>query len=287
MDSSAGREFFIKLVLLGTGTPIARKARHGPSQIVEIDGDLVLVDCGPGALHRLLESECDVYSFSHIVLTHLHSDHVSGLADVLWAGWEGRWWTTPPLLVGPPGTKVFVDRLLSAYEEDILLRSDEGAMDETGLRPEIIEVHDGWSLRNGNWRVTAFSVDHKPVKHAFGFRFEIASRSIVISGDTRRCDNLIKYAKDADLLVHEVAWDEGLRLSIEQSTGAARARFERILSYHTSSLEVGEIARLANVKHLVLSHLVGGGVPDVYMDDAQKSFSGEVSVGYDLETFVI
>ena len=287
MNSPVSREYLIKLVLLGTGTPIARTARHGPSQIVELDGDLVLVDCGPGVLHRLLESGCDFYSLSHIVLTHLHSDHVSGLADILWAGWEGRWWSTPPLLIGPPGTRVFVDRLLSAYEEDIFLRSNEGAMDETGLRPEIIEVHDGWSSRHGNWKLTAFSVDHKPVKHAFGFRFEIEARSLVISGDTRRCDNLIENAKDAGLLVHEVAWDKGLRLAIEQSTGADRARFERILSYHTSSLEVGEIARLANVKHLVLSHLVGGGTPDDYMNDVKQSFLGEVSVGYDLETFVI
>ncbi len=287
MNSSQGTDRNITLTLLGTGTPLPDRDRHGPSQIVELDGDVVLIDCGAGTLHRFLESGSNVKAISHILLTHLHSDHVSGLNDFLWAGWVGRWWAgTPPLLIGPPGTTEFMERLLHAFEEDILLRTEEGAVTKSDLMLKIVELEDGWSFSNGKWQMVAFAVDHKPVKHAFGFRFDLGDKAVVISGDTRMCDNLIKHAHNADLLVHEVAWEKGMRLSIDQSNGAERARFERILSYHTSSLEVGEISTLANVKHLVLSHLMlAGGNPEDLMRDVKKSFEGRVTVGHDLARF--
>ena len=287
MNSSKSSDVIIALTLLGTGTPLPDRDRHGPSQIVELDGDVVLIDCGAGTLHRFLESGSNVKAISHILLTHLHSDHVSGLNDFLWAGWVGRWWVgAPPLLIGPPGTTEFVERLLHAFEEDIRLRTEEGAVAKADLMPKVVELEDGWSFTRGNWRLVAFAVDHKPVKHAFGFRFELGKQAVVISGDTRMCDNLIKHAQNADLLVHEVAWEEGMKHSIAHSEGAERARFERILSYHTSSIEVGEISAVANVKHLVLSHLMlAGGDPEDLIRDVRKSYEGRVTVGDDLARF--
>ena len=287
MNSSKSSDMNIALTLLGTGTPLPDRDRHGPSQIVELDGDVVLIDCGAGTLHRFLESGSNVKAISHILLTHLHSDHVSGLNDFLWAGWVGRWWVgAPPLLIGPPGTTEFVERLLHAFEEDIRLRTEEGAVTKADLMPKVVELEDGWSFTRGNWRLVAFAVDHKPVKHAFGFRFELGEQAVVISGDTRMCDNLIKHAQNADLLVHEVAWEEGMKHSIAHSEGAERARFERIRSYHTSSIEVGEISAVANVKHLVLSHLMlAGGDPENLIRDVRKSYEGRVTVGDDLARF--
>ncbi|TAN27607.1 MAG: MBL fold metallo-hydrolase [Actinomycetota bacterium] len=277
----------ITLTLLGTGTPIPDRDRHGPSQVLELDGDVVLIDCGAGTLHRFLEAGSNVNAISHILLTHLHSDHVSGLNDFLWAGWVGRWWVgAPPLLVGPPGTTEFVERLLHAFEEDIRLRTEEGAVTRSDLMPKIVELEDGWSLNRGDWHMVAFAVDHKPVQHAFGFRFELDGQAVVISGDTRMCDNVVKYAEQADILVHEVAWEKGMKLAITQSEGVERARFERIFSYHTSSLEIGEISVLADVKHLVLSHLMlAGGKPEDLISDVRQSFQGQVTVGYDLAKF--
>ncbi len=275
------------VTLLGTGTPIPDPDRHGPSQVIELGEDTVLIDCGAGALHRFLQSGLDASQISHILLTHLHSDHVSGLNDFLWAGWVGRWWKgRPPLLCGPPGTKVFADRLFHAFEEDIRLRTDEGAVSVSDLKIPIIEVEDNWTSTRANWKLTAFRVDHLPVRHAFGFRFEYEGKSVVISGDTTRCTNLIEHARNADLLIHEVAWEKGMRMSIDQSEGADRARLERILNYHTSSLDVGGICSLANVKHLVLSHLMlAGGTPADLITDVRKSFDGKVTVGYDLAKF--
>ena len=279
----------LAVTLLGTGMPQPDRDRRGPSQVVELGVDLVLVDCGPGALHRFLETGFNGASIRLIALTHLHADHVTGLADILWAGWVGGWWKTPPLLIGPPGTRTFVTRLLHAFEDDIRWRSAEGATTRGGLQPDTKEVEDGWSFDKAEWRLTAFRVDHHPVEHAFGFRFEAAGRAIVLSGDTRRCENLIERAEDADLLVHEVIWGEGMRRAISQaSTPQSRARLDRILSYHTPATDVGEVAALANVTQLVLTHLIfAGGTPDDLIADVRESFQGLLCVGEDLARFPV
>ncbi len=276
----------ISVTLLGTGTPIPDRDRHGPSQVIEIAHDIVLVDCGPGSLHRLLEAESNVTAISHVLLTHLHSDHVSGLADLLWAGWVGGWWNTPPVLIGPPGTEEFINRLLYAFEEDIRLRTEEGSVTIAGLRPTIHEIEDGWTITHHKWSVRGFRVDHYPVKHAFGYRFEYGKNVVVISGDTCVCENLQIYAQDADILVCEVAWEEGMKRAIETSRGPKRARWERILRYHMSSLEVGKVAANARVKHLVLSHLMlMHGTPADLLSDVRPSFDGKLTVGEDLAKF--
>src|SRR5437660_1467612 len=95
----------LKLTLLGTGTPTPNLQRRGPSQIIEAGSDLILVDCGAGTLHRLVEAGYDRLNLSRIAFTHLHSDHITGILDVLWAGWIQRRWQTPPVISGPPGTK--------------------------------------------------------------------------------------------------------------------------------------------------------------------------------------
>ncbi len=281
-DRSAG----ITLTLLGTGTPIPDRNRHGPSQAIEISREVILVDCGAGAMHRVLEAGLNVNAIGYVLLTHLHSDHVSGLVDLLWAGWVGRWWTVPPVLVGPKGTREFIDRLLYAFEEDIWLRTDEGALTKEGLFPRIVEIEDGWTQCGDGWKVTGFRVDHFPVENAFGFRFESDGHIVVISGDTRMCENLATYSVEADILVCEVAWEEGMRNVIETSDGPYRARWERILNYHMSSIEIGKLAQRAMVKHLVLTHLMlVGGEPENLISDVKASFSGKVSAGTDLSKF--
>lgn len=279
----------IVVTLLGTGVPTPNVDRRGASLIIKLGQNIVMVDCGAGALYRLLESDADVHAISHVLLTHLHSDHITGLTDFLWAGWVGHWWTTePPVIIGPPGTAEFIERLLGAFHEDIQLRSQEGATNRVGITPKIVEVSDGWIFKYGQWHMSAIGVDHRPVKDALGFRFDYAGRSVVVSGDTKKCDNLILHARDADLLIHEVVWGEGMRNAISKAQMPQRARLERIFSYHTPSIEVGEIANLANVKHLVLTHLIlAGGTPGDLVADVRQSFSGHVTVGEDLASFTI
>lgn len=275
--------------LLGTGMPAPDPRRRGPSQVLDVDGRLLLVDCGAGALHRFLEAGYSLSAIRQIAITHLHSDHITGLADLLWAGWVGDQWQEPPPVAGPPGTAGFVRRLFDAFAYDIQVRTLEGGLRRESLEPRVTEIEDGWTAQGASWRLTGFRVEHQPVDQAFGYRLDAGAGSVVISGDTRRCENLIRYARHADLLIHEVIWRRGMD-SLIASTAEPhlRARRQRVLDYHTASDELGEVAARAEVKHLVLSHLIlAGGTPADLRTDVRAAFRGSLTVGEDLATFVI
>lgn len=275
----------MKLTLLGTGSPGANPQRRGAAQVIECGGELVLVDVGATVAHRMVEAGYARRPIKHIAITHLHSDHITGLADMLWSGWVGRAWNTPPVISGPPGTKDFVDYLIKAFSYDISVRTKtpggEG-LEREWLVPEVQEVEEGWSTRGTDWELKAFRVDHVQVDEAFGYRLDSPDGSIVISGDTRRSENLIARSQGADILVHEVIrWNPE---DIKDPWLAARR--EAVNAYHTASTEVGKIATDAAAKHLVLSHLVlrEGGVDDLRAE-VQPDFAGELTVGEDLMAF--
>lgn len=275
----------MKLTLLGTGTPGANPKRRGPSQVIESGGELVLIDCGATVAHRLVEAGYQRRPISHLAITHLHSDHITGMADLLWAGWVGRWWDKPPVVAGPPGTKEFVEYLIKAFSYDIAVRTKtpggEGLHREW-LIPEVIEVEDGWTASGSDWKLSAFRVDHVQVEEAFGYRIDTAEGSIAISGDTRRSENLIEKNQGVDILVHEVI--RSLPQKIEDPWLAARR--VAVDTYHTASTEVGKIATDTGARHLVLSHLViREGTTDDLINDVTPDYRGTLTVGEDLMTF--
>jgi ribonuclease Z len=279
----------MKLTLLGTGTPGANPRRRGPSQVIESGGELVLIDCGAGVAHRLVEAGYGGRPIRQLAITHLHSDHITGLPDLLWAGWVGRWWDTPPVISGPPGTRHFIEALLDAFSYDIAVRTrtpgGEGLHREW-LVPRVEEVEEGWQTAGSDWRLSAFRVDHVQVDEAFGFRLDNSGSSIVISGDTRRSENLIQHSQGVDILVHEVIQRDPGAANITDPWLAGRRR--AVNAYHTPSDEVGKIARDAAAKQLVLSHLVmRGGGPDALLEDVSKDYSGPITVGEDLQTFEV
>src|SRR5258705_1595062 len=183
-----------RVVLLGTGMPHPDPRRRGPSQVVEDGGELLLVDCGASALHRFVEAELDPKRLVRIALTHLHSDHITGLADLLWAGAIYRWWPAPPRGIGPIGTRAFLERLIDAFSDDTTARG----LDRSRVLPEVTEVADGWIETAGPFGVTAFAVEHGRVKHAFGYRFDLEGGSIALSRDTSTCENLTAHASGRD-----------------------------------------------------------------------------------------
>ena len=144
----------MKLTLLGTGSPSPNPKRRGPSQVIECGDSLILVDCGAGTLHRLVEAGYERLNLGAIAFTHLHSDHVTGILDVLWAGWIQRRWTTAPTIYGPPGTRHFIDKLLEAMAYDIKVRIGP-VLREENLRPEVVEVEEGWSAAGNDWPASA------------------------------------------------------------------------------------------------------------------------------------
>jgi ribonuclease Z len=278
----------VKLTLLGTGSPSPNPERRGPSQVIECGNDLILVDCGAGTLHRLVEAGYERLNLSCIAFTHLHSDHVTGILDLLWAGWILRRWQTPPRIYGPPGTKHFLDHLIEAMSYDIRVRAGP-ILQPASLIPEVEEIEEDWSVADGDWQLSAFRVEHLPVDEAFGFRIDQDSSSIVVSGDTKVSENLISHSQGADLLVHEVFWSQGLTDMLGGALDSEeRARFELLKTYHTSSDEVGLVAAKANAKHLVLSHVLRSrGNPDDFAADIEPDYDGKLTLGQDLMTFEV
>jgi ribonuclease Z len=278
----------VKLTILGTGTPQPNPQRSGPAQVVSIGDDNILIDAGAGTMHRFVAAGYTTAPLKAIALTHLHSDHVTGILDVLWAGWIQRRWKVPPTIYGPPGTQHFIDHLIQAMAYDIKVRSGE-VLDPVNLVPFIVEIEDGWKVRGNDWQLTAFRVDHFPVDEAFGFRIDQDSASVVISGDTKVSENLIAYSKDTDVLVHEVYWTKGLRdIAAAAKDAEERARFELVGGYHTGSQEVGKVAERAGAKHLVLSHIIRSrGDPADFETDIKPDYGGKLTVAEDLMTFEV
>ena len=278
----------MKLTLLGTGSPSPNPQRRGPAQVIECGDGLLLVDCGAGALHRLVEAGYERLNLSAIAFTHLHSDHVTGVMDVLWAGWIQRRWQTPPKVYGPPGTRHFIDHLIESMSYDIGVRIGP-VLQREQLVPEVVEVEEGWSTSGSDWQLSAFRVEHLPVDQAFGFRVDQDGASMVISGDTKVSENLVKQSQDVDILVHEIFLEQGLQEMAENARDAEeRARFELLRTYHTSSTEVGKVAAEAGAKHLVLSHVLRSqGDQGAYEADIRPAYGGKVTLGEDLMTFEV
>ena len=276
-----------RITLLGTGNPRPTKARGGPSILVEAGPTRILVDAGRGAAERLhgiggrdLLSGVDV-----VFLTHLHSDHVVGLPDVWLTGWLfGR--KAPLRVEGPAGTAAFAANLEKAYAFDVETRRDKderlpgagAVIDAKDLAPEAV-------VGIGGVKITAFAVDHGPVKPAYGYRIDYAGRSVVLSGDTRFSENLIAHAKGCDVLIHEVvAVDVENRLSQMRDPAVT----QRIIDHHTAAEDAGRVFSAVKPKLAVYSHIVPS--PTTAKDleaPTRKSYSGPLLVGDDLTVITV
>ncbi len=272
-----------QLVMLGTaGGPTPKIGRNAPSQAIAVDGATYLIDCGNGVAPQIVRAGMPLSSLKAVFLTHHHSDHNADFGTLFLVGWSQL--NSPVALYGPPPIARMTDQFFQLHDYDIAARIvDEG---RPALRPlvqeqEICEaclVHEDERVR-----VTATLVNHPPVEPAFAFRFDTADRSIVISGDTTVCQNLIELARGADVLVHEAIFTQGLETRLGNHN--ARRLLEHLLASHTKVEDAGAVARQAGVRTLVLSHLFPS---DPSVDDstwaacASLEFDGEVIVGRDL-----
>src|SRR5438132_8044016 len=198
-----------QIVLLGTGTPLPDPERSGPCTAIVVNGTPYLVDLGTGVVRRAAAARnkgikaLEPTNLKIAFITHLHSDHTLGLADVMLTPWiMGR--HEPLEIYGPPGTAAMADHLLKAYEVDIKTRT-EGLerSNTTGYRTNVHEIKPGTVYKDANVKVTAFSVPHGHLA-AFGYRFETPDRTIVISGDTTPSPALLENCRGCDVLIHEV-----------------------------------------------------------------------------------
>lgn len=272
----------MQLTLLGTGTPIPDPRRAGPSQLLHVGAEHVLVDCGTGAVRRMVEAGYQPREVHTVLVTHMHSDHSIDLGHFLITRWI-QFPSTGLTLIGPSGLREYVDNLLRLLDWDIRVRDFATRLSDEVRHIDVIEIEDGWTLERDHWRVKAIKVDHYPVEHAFGFRFDSDEGSLVISGDTAPYEPLAKAAAGVDVLVHEAWLRPRHEPAREHMTSDAAEEFIRRRNrYHTDSHQVGKIAALADPKLLVLSHL--GPIDSSLMADHVSADFRRFVIGEDLHT---
>jgi ribonuclease BN (tRNA processing enzyme) len=264
-------------ILLGTGYPRPDPEHAGPALAIVAGERWFVVDAGRGATLRIAATDLKYEALGAVFLTHLHSDHTAGLPDLFNTSWQFGRKARPLELYGPAGVERLAHAMLEFFAEDIHIRRDlVEKHPAAGARINSHVVREGVVYDDGTVRVTAFVVDHRPVVPAYGYRFDCGRRSIVVSGDTRPTPNLIKFARGADVLIHEAYLPEHFD-KVDTPEVAARLK-----SYHSSAEEAGIAARDAGVKQLVLTHLIPAGADEVFRERAGRAFKGTIVVGRDL-----
>ena len=279
-----------EVVLTGTGVPHPRPGCAGAGALVR-HGDVALqFDAGRSTVMRLMEAGTSPGALSAVLLTHVHSDHVVGLPDVAMTRWvQQQLSATGPLVVVAPagGAARFVRRMLEPYDDDLALRIEHvgAAPIEVDLRPfdvpstpEVV-----WTSDDGQVRVLAVAVHHEPVPEAVAYRVETPDGAVVISGDTRVCDEVANLAEGADVLVHEACRATAMAPLI------AGTVFETIFSYHADTAALGRMAADVGVPHVVLTHLIPpvespADAAAFAQDLRDGGYEGRITVGEDLTT---
>jgi ribonuclease BN (tRNA processing enzyme) len=276
----------IKVVLLGTGTPLADPQKSGPSLAIIVNNASYIVDCGPGVVRQAAAAAAKYgmaslrpANLKRLFITHLHSDHTIGYPDII---------LTPAVLhrnaplevYGPKGLQNMTDYLLKAYQEDIHIRLnglEKG--NPAGYKVNVHEIEEGFIYKDSNITVKAFRVHHGSWPQAFGYRFETKDKVIVVSGDCTYDENLIKNAIGCDILIHEVYSAEGFaRLP------KADQAYHRV--FHTSTIQVAAIANRVKPKLLVLTHqLLFGSTKARLLNEVKSRYHGKVVYGEDLDLF--
>lgn len=266
------------VTVLGSGSPLPDPARAGPATLVRTsEGDL-LFDCGRGVLMRAAAAGSGAGAVRVLFLTHLHSDHITDLNDVITSRWVTSFQPNPLRVFGPAGCGAVVEATEAMLELDIGYRLAHHA--DLDWRPgtQVIECAAGEVWRDGGVRVTAAPTDHAPVRPTVGYRVDDGDASVVIAGDTVPCAGLDELCAGADVLVHTV-----VRRDLIEPIGLPR--LTDVLDYHSSVQDAARTAARGGVGTLVLTHLVPAPAPGTEQEWAAlagRSFGGTVIVAADL-----
>jgi ribonuclease Z len=252
----------LSVLLCGTGSPLPDKTRGGPCTLIAAGDKYYLVDTGLDTARDLILWRVPLQNIAGVLLTHFHSDHIGDLGEVRLQTWvAGR--KTQLAVYGPPGVERVVNGFNEAYALDdgyrtkhhgaALLPPDIAAMTPHAVMPGTVLDQDGL-------KITAFTVHHDPATPAYGYRFDYAGRSIVVSGDTAPDENLARAAKGADVLIHEGLSPEMVAVMHDALVAGGHPRqakiFHDIPGYHTAPVDAARIANAAQVHLLVFTHLI-------------------------------
>jgi ribonuclease Z len=265
-------------VLLGTGNPLPDPQRAGASTLIRAGNDRWLVDAGRGVCLRLAAASTLPAMLAGVLLTHLHSDHICDLNDVISTHWI---MSTGPMALpvyGPAGTAAVVEAALAMLAPDVSYRLAHHADLTWPPQVDVHEVVPGEVFRRGSTKVLAAATDHRPVEPTLAYRFESAGRSIVVAGDTVPCPGLDELCAGADVYVQTVLRDDLVRMVPMQ-------RFVDTIGYHSSVEQAARTAARTQVGTLVLTHQIPTPAPgsaEEWTPLARRHFDGTIVFGEDL-----
>ncbi|KRB82311.1 hypothetical protein ASE00_09520 [Sphingomonas sp. Root710] len=299
-----------RLILLGTaGGPIIRKNRSQPAHLLTVDGKAYLIDAGDGVSRQLVKAGYQPFDIKSVFLTHLHMDHVNGLAPLLAFNWVSRR-NNHIAIFGPPGTKAIVDAGIaySAVPEaifelqfppapkmpDLVKANELGAIGADGP-PATIYQDD--KIRVSAVENSHYSTIHLPQRaygedRSYSYRFDTPDLSIVFTGDTGASEAVTRLAKGADILVTEVI-DLDKQLSLLRAFGVPDEQLGPLIDHmkieHITPEQIGAMATAAGVKKVILTHVVPGADEEAdltpYVMGVKKYYKGPVILGRDLDKF--
>jgi len=279
-----------QVVLLGTGSPAPDPLRSGPATAIVVNGASYLVDLGPGLVRRAAAAALDlgltalaVDKLQTAFVTHLHSDHTVGYPDLIFTTWvQGR--RSALKVFGPTGLEEMTKYILLAWQADIDIRTRGLEHRSTaGLAVEAHDIKAGVVHQDANVKVTAFPNAHGELPSTFGYKFDTADRSIVISGDTSPSQALVDSCRKCDVLIHE-AYSEDYRPADMANWLEYRSK------YHTTTTQLADIANKAQPALLIVHHRGvgprGREIPEEqYLSEIRRIYSGKVVVGHDLDVY--
>jgi len=270
----------MQVVILGSGSPIPAPDRAGPSTLVRTSAGDLLFDAGRGVSMRAASALSGPVAFRAVFLTHLHSDHVTDLNDVITTRWAMSPVPNPLEVFGPVGTARLVSATESMLEFDIGYRLAHH--EDLTWRPATVatDVTEGVVFEQGAVRVTAALTDHAPVHPTVGYRVDDGAGSVVIAGDTVPCEGLDRLCAEADILVHTV-------VRRDQIEALGLPRLLDVIDYHSAVPDAARTAQRSGVGTLVLTHMVPPvqpGAEQEWIDQAALEFDGVVVLSEDLTT---
>lgn len=263
-DSRQSEVDSLSATVCGSRSPIPSPGRAQTCVMVKAGEDIFIVDIGDGSANNLRNWNIPFNKIKSVLLTHLHSDHISDLADLHLATWlmEGR--TKKLDVYGPQGVSLVTRGFEEAYKLDYSYRNahhgeEIAPLAVAGFNPHPIDLDNPIIFDDNSLKVTAFEVIHEPVKPALGYRFDYKGRSIVITGDTSFSKNVIDISKGVDVLFHEAQANHMVSIlenfNLENGAPLRAKLMADIKTYHTTLVEAAEIANKAEVRQLIFYHL--------------------------------
>lgn len=283
----------LRVIMLGTqGGPTFNAQRLGISTLVEAGSERLVFDAGRGMTTGLARVAINPADVSKVFLTHLHSDHVISLPELMISPWASQGRQVPLQVWGPSGTRSMMQKFQEALAFDIHVRRDlDEKFPAEGVKVRATDIREGVVYESNGVKVTAFLVDHGPVKPAFGYRVDFRGHSVAISGDTMPTENLVKFASGVDLLVHEISRFKGDPLlsgppdELLPNSRQTRQQAKTIAEHHTDGVEAGKVLERVKPKLAVFSHYNVD--PQGTLPLIRQNYAGPVEFGEDSMTIEV